>query len=181
MNGYNNVGVSDNNATNTANYDGGKSSYSAQALQTDGIKPAGIVKSNGFVFTWPDINSGKPDNYRSGGQTLAVTPVNHAHNLALLGSATNGAASGTATITYTDGSRQTFTLSFSDWASKTHSSSNTVVATLPYRNTSHGQQRLTVYLLSISITLQAGKTVQSVTLPTAVTGGNLHVFAISTR
>ncbi len=46
---------------------------------------------------------------------MPVSPVSGAQTLAFLGSATNSNASGTATITYTDGSTQNFTLGMSDW------------------------------------------------------------------
>ncbi len=180
QNGYNNVGISNNNAPKTANYDISGASYSAQALQADGITAGKLLTAGSFAYTWPNINTGSSDNYRANGQTIAVTPVNHADHLGLLGSATNGAASGTATITYTDGSTQTFTAGFTDWAKSTLSFGNTIAARMPSRNTKNGSQALTVYLFSTSIALQAGKTVQSVTLPTTVLGGQLHVFAIST-
>ena len=181
LNGYNNAGISDNTVTNTANYDGHHYSYSAQALQADGITPGSTITSNGFAFTWPDVNSGMANNYRANGQTIAVTPINHAQSLALLGSATDGAASGTATITYTDGTTQTFTLSFTDWAWSAPHFGNTVVASMPYRNARYGQQPMAVYLFSTSIALQAGKTVQSVTLPTIRGRSSLHVFALTTK
>ncbi len=183
LNGYNNTGVSDNTATGTANYDGEHYSYSAQALQVAGITPGGTVTSNGFAFTWPNINSGQSNNYRANGQTITITPVYHAHTLAFLGSATNGAASGTATITYTDGLKQTFILSFTDWGWSYPYFGNTVVATMPYRNNAqNGQQQMIVHLFSTSVTLRSGKTVQSVTLPTVVgRRSSLHVFAITTK
>ncbi len=116
------------------------------------------------------------------GRAIAVTPVNHAQSLALLGSATDGAASGTATITYTDGTTQTFTLSFTDWAWSAPHFGNTVVVTMPYRNARYGRQSMAVHLFVTSIALQPGKTVQSVTLPTSVGGrSSLHVFAITTK
>jgi endoglucanase len=180
QNGYNNTGISNNNAPGTANYDGGGASYSAQALQADGIAPGKIVTAGSFAYTWPNVSVGAADNYRSAGQTIAVTPVSHADHLGLLGSATNGAASGTATITYTDSSTQTFTAGFTDWAKSPPSFGNAIVAGMSSRNIKSGNQALKVYLFSTSIALQAGKTVQSVTLPTTVLGGQLHVFAIST-
>ncbi|MBV9259043.1 MAG: hypothetical protein JO215_13600, partial [Ktedonobacteraceae bacterium] len=179
-NGYNNAGVSNDNAPKAANYDGGGSSYSAQALQTAGITPGASVTSDGFTFTWPNAVPGTNDNYLAQGQQIAVNPAAHAQHLALLGSATNGASSGTATITYTDGSTQAFMLGFTDWGVKTVSFGNTVVATMSYRNTINGKQAIPIYLFSSSVALQADKTVQSVTLPTTVTGGQLHVFAVAT-
>ncbi len=51
---------------------------------------------------------------------------------------------------------------------------------MPYRNTGKGKQAISVYLFSTNVALQAGKTIKNVTLPTTVTGGQLHVFAITT-
>ncbi|MBA2394670.1 MAG: cellulase family glycosylhydrolase [Ktedonobacteraceae bacterium] len=180
QNGYNNTGISNNNASKAANYDGGGASYSAQTLQSVGINPGSVVTAGSFAYIWPNVGAGASDNYRSAGQTIAVAPVAHADHLGLLGSATNGAASGSATINYTDGSTQTFTAGLTDWAKSTPSFGNTIAAGMSTRNIKTGTQALNVYLFSASVALQAGKTVQSVTLPTTVLGGQLHVFAIST-
>jgi hypothetical protein len=52
------------------------------------------------------------------------------------------------------------------------------VAATPYRNRTSGvTQPVTTYVYSFSAALQAGKTVASVTLPTA-SGGLIGVFAI---
>jgi hypothetical protein len=56
------------------------------------------------------VAAGSPDNVQASGQTIAVSLPSRATTLGFLGSATNGDASGTATITYTDGTTQTFTL-----------------------------------------------------------------------
>jgi hypothetical protein len=51
---------------------------------------------------------------------------------------------------------------------------------MSYRNNVGGSsQTLTVYVFGAQVALTSGKTVASVTLPTSVTGGQLHVFAIS--
>ena len=178
--GYNNAGVSNDSTPQAANYDTIGSSYSAQALQTAGITPGKSIISHNFTFIWPNANAGTNDNYLAQGQQIAITPVKQADHLALLGSATNGASSGTATITYTDGSTQTFTLGLTDWAVGSPSFGNTVVATMSYRNSGKGRQAIPVYLFSSSVALQAGKTIKTVTLPKTVTGGQLHVFAITT-
>ena len=178
--GYNNVGVSNDSTPQAASYDHTGNSYSAQALQAAGITSGGLITSHNFTFTWPNATAGTDDNYLAQGQQIAITPVAQADHLALLGSATDGASSGTATITYTDGTTQTFTLGFTDWAASSPSFGNTVVATLPYRNTGKGKQTIPVYLFASSVALQAGKTIKNVTLPTTVTGGQLHVFAITT-
>ncbi len=178
--GYNNIAISDDHARASANYDIEGNSYSAEALANDGILPDGSISSNGFLFTWPNVASGSYDNYLVNGQQIAVSPVNNADHLAFLGSATNSASSGTVTINYTDGSTQLFTLSFTDWTAKTLSFGNNLVAVMPYRNTRSGTQSIPTYLYSASVALQTGKTIQSVTLPATTTGGQLHIFAITT-
>lgn len=182
---FNNVGVTDDSNTTPGNYDLGGRSYSAQALLAAGIKPSGTVTFNGVTFTWPSAASGTPDNYLASGQTIPVAPVSNATTLAFLGSATNGAASGTATITFTDGTTQTFTLGLSDWTlgggSLSPSFGNLKAATTPYRNTPTGKQTRTTYVFYTDVLLSAGKTIKSVTLPSSVTGGQLHVFTVSTK
>ncbi|MBV9712548.1 MAG: PQQ-binding-like beta-propeller repeat protein, partial [Ktedonobacteraceae bacterium] len=182
---YNNAGISDDSNTTSANFDGGGYSYSAQSLQAAGITPGGSVTTKGVTFTWPNVASGVADNYQTNGQTIPVTPVSGATTLAFLGSATNGPSSGTATITYTNGSTQSFSLGFSDWTLNANTASasfgNAIAATLSYRNGANGRDNVNTYVFYADITLQAGKTLKSVTLPSTTNQGRLHVFAIATR
>ncbi len=97
---------------------------------------------NGVSFSWPNVAFGQYDNYVANGQVIPVTPVSNANTLAFLGAATYGPISGTATITYTDGSTQSFTLGFTDWATSTLSFGNTIAAVLPYYNTVGGQSNI---------------------------------------
>src|SRR5207245_5621790 len=133
---------SDDNHPTRANFDGMGSSYSAQALQNAGIAPGKTVTFNGVTFYWPSPASGAHDDVQASGQVIPVTPVNGATTLAFLGAASFGPSVGTATITYTDGTTQTFSMVFSDWVLNNGSAkpaqSNQIVATLPYSNTSHG-------------------------------------------
>ena len=90
--------------------------------------------------------------------------------------------SGTLTVTYTDGSTQAIPVAFSDWTLGAGAfkpvPGNTIVAATPYRNRTSGvTQPVTTYVYSFSAALQAGKTVASVTRPTA-SGGLIGVFAI---
>jgi hypothetical protein len=181
--GYNNIGTSDDSNPTAANYDHGGYSYSAQALQTAGIKPGGYVISNGVTFLWPSPTSGVANNYQASGQTISVTRAAGRSKLAFLGSATNGAARGTITITYTDGTTQTATLglSLTDWAAGSTSFGNSIVVKMPYRNGPHGKQSINVYVFYTDVALQPGKIVQSVTLPSSVSGGLLHVFSVGTK
>jgi len=99
-------------------------------------------------------------------------------------SASNGNASGTLTVTYTDGSTSTATIGFSDWTlgggGAQPAFGNRIVLSTPYRNASGSdpQPIRTMVFGTNPITLDAGKTVASVTLPSNVGGGALHVFAI---
>jgi hypothetical protein len=130
---------------------------------------------------------GEYDNVDANGQTVDLPGATaSATKLSLLGTGTNGKASGTLTITYTDGSTQTADVGFSDWAlggsaNLPVSFDNRIAATMPYRNSVGGtSQQLTVYLFATApIALQSGKQVRSVTLPSNVQGGALHVFSIA--
>ncbi len=181
---YNNAGTSDDAQPTFADYDGSGRSYSMQALQAAGVTAGQIVMVNGISFTWPNAAPGFFNNYRAAGQVVNVASQSNATTLAFLGSATSGPSSGTATITYTDGTTQTFTLGFADWSSSSISSlpyNDSIAVSMSYRNTVSGQQTINTYVFETEVTLQASKTVQSVTLPTTITGGQVHVFAIGLK
>ncbi len=182
---YNNIGTSDDSNPKAANYDGGGFSYSAQALQAVGIAPGKPVVYNNVTFTWPNSAAGLANNYQAQGQTIPIAPVSSATTLAFLGSATNGPSIGTATITYTDGTIQTFSLGLSDWTlnagKSTPSYGNATVATMPYRNGPAGKQSDQPHVFYAEVALQPGKTPRSVTLPSSLNQGHLHVFAIGTK
>ncbi len=191
----NNIGISTGNNHSTANYDGGGFSYAAETLSKAGFAPGKTVHSNGFTFTWPKGNAGTSDNYQVLAQTpssalsqitIPVSPVTKATMLAFLGSATNGPTQGNTVITYSDGTRQTVKVGFSDWTlnggkaiSPTYN--NKIAVSLPYRNKQVGSERVTTYVFSVAVALSPGKTVVSVTLPTIVSQGALHVFAVGTK
>jgi hypothetical protein len=178
-----NAGISPDSDSSAANFDGGGWSYSADALAAAGATPGGTVTSDGIKFTWPSFPVGDPDNAVANGQTVNVTGTGT--RLALLGSGSNGNAQGTLTITYTDGSKSTATIGFSDWTlgggGAQPSFGNRIVLSTPYRNASGSdpQQIRTMIFGTAPISLDAGKTVASVTLPSNVSGGVLHVFAIA--
>lgn len=180
---YNNTGISDDSYAGhmLANFDGRGYSYSSGALQAAGITPGSSLLSSGLAFIWPNLPASARDNYQANHQTIPLIPVMNATTLAFLGSSTNGNTSGNATIHYTDGSSQNFTLGLTDWTSTTPAFGNTVIATMDYRNGPNGKQALKVALFSAQVTLQSGKTLKSVTLPSAPAGPNrLHVFVMTT-
>ncbi|QMU69690.1 hypothetical protein GXP74_17025 [Streptacidiphilus sp. P02-A3a] len=178
---YTDIGISADSASSSANFDGGGWSYSATALSNAGVTPGSTVSVGGTSFTWPNVAAGQPDNYLANGQSVAASGSG---SISFLGSASNGPSSGTATVTFTDGTTQSVPLAFSDWTlnggSATALSGSTVAATLVYRNQagSTSDNVRTFLFASAPVTLTAGKTVADVRLPSNVNTGALHVFAI---
>jgi predicted alpha-1,2-mannosidase len=183
---FNNTGISADSDQGTADYDGDGYSYSATELSDAGITPGATVTSGGVQYTWPDVASGDPDNVAAGGQTINVPAQSGQTELGFLGSATDGPSTGTATVTYTNGTTQTVTLDFSDWTlnagSSTPVSADSTVADMSYRNSSSGTSNTVgTYLFSTEVPVESGLTVASVTLPSSTNEGTLHVFALGTN
>jgi hypothetical protein len=179
---FDNTGVTDDAQPSGGNLDGGGFSLSAQALAgaTPSITPGGSIAHDGLTFTWPGAAPGTPDNVVAGGQTIAISGTGS--KLGLIGTGVSGTASGTATVTYTDGSATSVTLSFADWYANSAAAGGDIVATVPYHNTATGRKNRNVSLYFTSIALDPGKTVQYLSLPDisdGVTSGqtSLHIFA----
>jgi len=185
---FNNVGIGNDSDPTRADFDGDGFSLSEQALAAGGAPPGGHVPVGGFSFAWPTDPVDEPDNIMvgGGGQTLDLsgTPAS-ATRLSVLGTGTNGNVTGTLTITYTDGSTQAATIGFGDWTLGAGGEGlqygNLVAVRMPYRNGSGGPDQVTTYVFATApIMLTAGRTVASVTLPSALNGGDMHVFAVAT-
>ncbi|MEY9855892.1 hypothetical protein ABH935_001496 [Catenulispora sp. GAS73] len=181
---YNNTGIASDGSTGP-NFDGVGWAYSSQALASAGISPGSRITASGKTFTWPNVAAGTPDNYQAAGQTVAITGAGTSGSIAFLGAATNGPSTGTAKVNFTDGTSQNVTLSFSDWTlnggSASVQSGNTVAISTAYRDTTSGGRDgvATKVFATSAISLHAGKTVKSVTLPSSANQGQLHVFAIT--
>jgi predicted alpha-1,2-mannosidase len=179
---YTDAGVSADTAHAAADFDASGYSYSATALANAGVNPGSTITAGGSTFTWPSAAAGQPDNYLANGQ---VVPISGSGSIAFLGSANNGPSSGTATVTYTDGSTQAVTMGFSDWTlnggSATVEAGNTTAATMTYRNSEGGTTDTvsTDVFATTPVALASGKTVASVRLPSDTNQGSLHVFAIA--
>jgi predicted alpha-1,2-mannosidase len=182
---YDNAGISDDSDTSCANYDGDGYSYSAEALSAAGLTPGGTVSADGLTFTWPNVASCADDNILAAGQTMLVNGTAGAAKLGLLESSTNGSTSGPITITYTDGTSTTETLSSSDWA-QGPGTNETAVATMSYRNmVSGGSQAITMYVYATTVPIDSSKTVASITFPdiSDTVGSSIsamHIFAVTT-
>jgi hypothetical protein len=170
---YNDVGiVNDSSPLTSGGFDGSGTSYSAQALAAGGLTPGATVTHDGVTFTWPNAPAGLPDNVITGGQTITVS--GSGSTLGFLGATSNGGASGTGTIAYTDGSTQQFTLAMSDWWSNAPPPGGDILASFPSIVSASGPETQKVSIYYDGVALQPGKTVQSITLPNV---SNMHVFA----
>jgi hypothetical protein len=178
---FNNVGITADSNTAPGNYDGGGASFSETALTNAGAAPGATVVSSGIAFTFPNVAAGSNDNTVAEGQKITMSGSG---TLGFLVSGSYGPATGTGTITYTDGSTQSYTLNAPDWFSTSPPSGGAVAVSSAYQN----RQGNTTYagtgdIFSETVTLTAGKSIASVTLPPggALTAGTpaVHVFAIS--
>ena len=178
---YNNVGITADSNTAPGSFDGGGSSFSETALTSAGAGPGATITSSGASFIFPNVAAGTNDNTVAEGQTITMSGGG---TLGFLVSASYGPASGTGTITYTDGSTQGYPLTAPDWFSTTPPSGGAVAVSSAYQN----RQGNTAYahsagIFSETVALSPGKTVASVTLPPggALTSGTpaLHIFALA--
>jgi hypothetical protein len=179
---FNNVGISADNNTAPGNYDGNGSSFSETALTNAGAAPGATVTSQGLAYTFPNVAAAAIDNTVAEGQTITESGSG---TLGFLVSASYGPATGTGTITYTDGSTQGYTLTSPDWFSTTPPSGGALAISSAYQNrTGNTTYAGSGNIFSATVALTAGKTVASVTLPPggALAAGTtaLHVFAIAT-
>jgi beta-glucosidase len=182
---YDNAGISDNSNPAAANFDGTGDSFSAQALAAGtptALTAGGQATFGGTTFTWPSV-VGAPNDVIADGQTIDLS--GSGTDLGFLGASAFGAASGTGTITYTDGSTQQYSLVMTDWYNNAPVAGDQIATTTTSWNfTSSTQVTHPVSIYFASVPLQAGKTVASVTLPTvSATVGNgvtaMHIFAMA--
>jgi len=179
---FNNIGITADNDTAPGNYDGNDSSFSETALTNAGAAPGAAVTSQGLSYTFPNVAAGTNDNTVTEDQTITMSGSG---TLGFLVSASYGPVSGTGTITYTDGSTQSYTLTSPDWWSTTPPTGGALAISSAYQNRPGNTTYATSgNIFSETVALTAGKTVASVTLPPggALTSGTpaLHVFAIAT-
>jgi beta-glucosidase len=169
----NNVGISDDSDPASANFDGSGYSFSAQQLAAVGIRPGQPVASGPAGFTWPDVPAGQPDNIATQGQVITLS--GSGTRLDLLGAGGPGTQSGDITITYTDGSTSTSTITLADWWANSPADGDTLVATTADWNqppTGNGPHQVSLY--STIVPLTAGEQIAYVSLPNLP---GMHLFA----
>jgi predicted alpha-1,2-mannosidase len=184
---FNSAGIADDSDPSAADFDGDGNSYSANALAAAGFTAGQNVTVNGVTFAWPRPSAGFPDNTMPEGQQVTVDAAAGTQALAFLGSATQGGASGVATLNYSDGSTSKYWLGFSDWTLGGGGGSpafgNRVAATTAYRDCAGctgGQDSVKTYVFYAAVPVDPGKTLTSVTLPDGTSGGTEHIFSVGT-
>jgi len=179
---FNDVGISADTNTAPGNFDGNGSSFSQTALTNANAAPGASVTSSGVTFTFPNVGAGTNDNTVAEGQTITLSGSG---TLGFLVSASYGPATGTGTLTYTDGSNQSYSLTSPDWFSTTPPTGGALAISSAYQN----RPGNTTYsgsgnFFSETVALASGKTLASVTLPPggtlAVGFPAIHVFALAT-
>ncbi|MEU5545235.1 SGNH/GDSL hydrolase family protein [Streptomyces sioyaensis] len=169
--------VSDDSRPGAADFDGAGRSLSAQDLAAAGWTPGSVLTLDGARLALPRTAPGAPDNVVAHGQQVALRGRGEAVTFLVAG--TGGAATGTGTVRYRDGSRSSYELTAPDWRSGPLS---TKAVALPHlNNATGGQSAETARLYAVSVPLRAGRAVRSVVLPTRSAAGALHVFAVSVR
>jgi hypothetical protein len=172
---FDNVGIATGIEPAAGDLDGSGHSLSAEDLAAAGWAPGTAVTVADAALTWPKVAPGHLDNAVAAGQTITLRATGAA--LSLLVTATNGTATGAGTINYADGGSAAYQVSSPDWVS---GANDIKTLTLPHWNTPAGTQFVNTKLYTVSVPVDPQRAVRSVTLPT-VSGGQLHVFAISVR
>jgi hypothetical protein len=152
---------------------------------TGGIDGVGFALSEALVgasLTWNGMvfnlgAAGSNDVVCAAGQTIPV-PQGRYTTLQMLALGVNGnQPNQTFTVTYTDGTTQTFTQSISDWATPQSFLGESKVLTMPYRDKFDGtmDSAKNYFIYGYSFGLFTTRTVQSITLPS---DGNVEVLAM---
>ncbi|GAB2769223.1 GH92 family glycosyl hydrolase [Terrabacter koreensis] len=165
--------------------DGDRAGLSREALAAAGGVPGKLLTVPGtdLRFSMPGIPVGQKDNATGAGQTLPVTLAPGATQLSLIGTATQKNQDTTATVRFTDGSTASYKVQYGDWCGSPQFG-NVVALEMAYRLNGTGTDSCRAKLFATApLTVPAGKTVESITLPTQTgdpkSAGRIHVFAVA--
>jgi hypothetical protein len=133
------------------------------AISADLLAGGQVWRNTPFYF-WAGV--GGPNVVSAAGQTVGL-PVDSWSAVRLLATGVNGNHPNlTFTVTYTDGSADTYARSVSEWLLPQGYAGESVAAVMPYRNYADGSQDSTfVFVYGYELALAGDKAVQSITLP----------------
>jgi len=177
----NNTGVQSTDAP-SPDFDGLYHGYLASALAVRGFVPGRAITVRGLAFKWAQPGALGHDNVVVTTQTITLPTPLSGPTLGILGAADGSLAAGKGRITYSDGSTQTFSLVQSDWTlnrgAAVVSTIDRVAAALPCA-APHICPSPRDYVFYQGIALKSGTPIASISLSGAVSGGRLHIFALS--
>lgn len=154
---------------------------SSQDLARAGVASGGRVDlpGTGIGFAWPCTADGTADHWIPHGQQIPV-PRRHASSVSFLGLSTNGPATGTARVEYTDGSHQDVSLTLTDWTAGSPAEGNITAVQLNRRNLIDGTSDTAAPALYATrpVSLDPHRTVAAVRLPQGSDRGIQHIFSI---
>ncbi|GGH15480.1 glycoside hydrolase family 76 protein [Silvibacterium dinghuense] len=161
---YNVAGIYTDGSTfsSTGGLDGGGTAYSANLLGNDAGASSLIV--HGVLY---DLGAPNLTNAVFGsGQTITL-PNGHYTTLEVLGTGVEGAQTGqTVTITYSDGTTQHFSQSFSDWHTPAGYPREYIAQSMSYRDLANGSTGTALFdLYHYAFSLDSRKEIKSITLP----------------
>ncbi|MGQ4516948.1 GH92 family glycosyl hydrolase [Streptomyces sp. DW26H14] len=177
---YNNVGATPAGEGNLGSFDVSDNTFQSGLLPKPGASVA--LPGTDVTYTWPDTPAGAPDNWIPHGQTIDLHGV-HAGQISFLGAATNGPATGFASVNYTDGTHQVVPVGLDDWTTpRLPAGANIPVVTTAHRDNANGSQDNTTATIygTKPAALDGWKAVASVTLPKVTDTGVEHIFAVGT-
>ncbi len=165
----NNKGIG--SAPGQGNFDGSQYAYPASQV------PTGQVTYNSVPYQMPVVSATGNDNVVALGQRITLTQGSY-QAISFLISSSFGPATGTATVTYTDGTTTATSLIASDWYS-----GGVGVVNTTSRYTPTGTENHAVALFAVQMAINGSKVVSSLTLPTTAQPSaaqpSMHIFAIS--
>jgi hypothetical protein len=155
-----------------SSFTGGGLDGNGRALSANLLGPSVTFNGTPYGLGAAGVN----DVVSAAGQTLSL-PAGYDGSLSFLATAVNGnRPNQTFTVTYTDGTTQSFTQSLSDWTTPQGFAGESIAVTMPYRDTAvGGRDNRSVYVYQYSLALNPLKQVQSLTLPN---NPNVEVLAI---
>ena len=144
-----------------------ESSLSAnEMLKQKGIQSGATVKGEKVTYTWPTFTPGQKDAVWASGQSIAMTGQGDSLGFVMVGvNAYPTTVSGTASVTYTDGTTSTFDLATGDYYYNNLAQGNSIFASMTYRNTPTGKGTGKFSLFESTVPIDNTKAVAFVTLP----------------
>jgi hypothetical protein len=173
---YTSWGIANGNTqvANKQGFDGGGYYYYSGNLQSS-ITWSGATFQFGPV---PNSKNGQNNFVQAKGQTISLPQGDYGW-LYLAGAAANGSRQNQQiTLTFTDGSTDTWTQSFSDWCGSQNYAGETIIQQQPNRVNQVGNvHSQTNYVYGYAYQIPAGKTLASVKLPNNT--NNLGILGMS--